>query len=546
MKFPSLPFEIGRNSLLVIVAAYLAAFCNFSFFSNVLKAYPPGQADVGALISLAILFVAVNALLLSLSCFGRLYRPILIVLLVVSSVVAYFADVYGVVVSDEMIRNALQTNAQEAADLMTGKLALYTVLMGLLPAWLVAGVRLRQISLWKEVRERLLFVLGALLVVIACVVPFSGYYASFGREHKALRAYAIPGYPLYSLGKLFFAVEAASGNENVRLVGEDAHIPETDTDRELIILVVGETARADRFSINGYGRETTPELTANHAVSFTNFWSCGTSTAVSVPCMFSTLGEKKFDLHRAAAQENLLDILRHADVNVLWLDNNSDSKGVAIRTSYQSYRSAKLNPACDPECRDVGMLANLQRYIDSKPKGDIFIVLHQMGNHGPAYSKRYPKSFERFKPVCEDVELGNCSKQEIDNSYDNAVLYTDHFLGKTIELLKHNDEKFETALFYVSDHGESLGENGIYLHGLPGAIAPEAQTHIPALLWFGKGFHEIDRGALRKMSGTRLTHDSVVHTVLGLMEIQTRAYRPELDILNKVRSEAPMKHRAQQ
>jgi lipid A ethanolaminephosphotransferase len=181
------------------------------------------------------------------------------------------------------------------------------------------------------------------------------------------------------------------------------------------------------------------------------------------------------------------------------------------------------------------MLAVLQEYIDAHPTGDIFIVLHQMGNHGPAYFKRYPSSFEKFKPVCKSNDISNCSKQEIINAYDNAILYTDHFLGKSIDLLKRNDENFETALFYLSDHGESLGEAGIYLHGMPRSIAPDSQLHVPAVIWFGKSFNDIDLSALMKKRKAPLTHDNLVHTILSFMEIQTEIYRPELDILDGCR-----------
>ncbi len=287
--------------------------------------------------------------------------------------------------------------------------------------------------------------------------------------------------------------------------------PPTIAHRELFILVIGETARADRFSLNGYERDTNPRLRAANAINFTNFWACGTSTAISVPCIFSFLGADKFDTKTAAAQENLLDVLQRAGASVLWLDNNSDSKDVALRVPYQSYKSPAVNPLCNPECRDVGMLSALQQHIDAHPKGDIFIVLHQMGNHGPAYYKRYPPEFEKFKPACQSADLSQCSREEIGNAYDNAILYTDFFLGEVIALLKKNDDKFETGMLYVSDHGESLGENGVYLHGLPNAIAPDAQLHVPAVMWLGRGFRdEVDIPALMQKRGTRYTHDNIV------------------------------------
>lgn len=539
LNFPISAKRASSNALILLTAVFVTLGANLTFFANLLHTYPIGLANALQLLSVTLVFVAINAFLAGLVCFGRLTKPLLMILLVLSSLAAYFMDSYGVVISDEMLRNAAQTNAAETLDLMTPKLLVYVLFLGLLPAFVVARIPRRQLSWWRELRARAALLGLLLLAMVACVAPFNGFYASFIREHKPLRTYANPAYPVYSA--ILFGNEALATKtvRAVTVVGEDAHTPPTDPHRELVILVVGETARADRFSLNGYERETTPHLQAEQVLSFSNFWACGTSTAVSLPCMFSTTGMENFDLKKSGYRENLLDVLRHAGVNVLWLDNNSDSKGVAIRSEYQSYRSPAQNPVCDEECRDEGMLAKLQNYIDSHRRGDIFIVLHQMGNHGPAYFKRYPPQFERFLSVCRNSELGQCSKDEIGNAYDNAILYTDYFLSKTIDLLKRNDDGFETVLFYVSDHGESLGENGIYLHGLPRAVAPESQVHVPAVLWLGRHFDDVDMAALRRKKDVHFTHDNVVHTVLGLMEVDTSVYRRELDLLACCRSDEP-------
>ncbi len=536
MKFPIFSKGLSSNTLILLVALFITLGSNLTFFANVLHRYPLGSSSALHLASLAGVFFAINAFLFAVIGFGRLTKPVLILFLLLSSLAAYFMDSYGVIINDEMLRNAVQTNAAETLDLMTAKLLVYVGCLGMLPAILIARIPVRWRGWRLELRARAALLAVLAISIVAVAMPFSGFYASFIREHKALRGYANPTYFIYSgirFANETFATKRATA---LTIIGADARIPATDEERELIILVVGETARADRFSINGYGRETTPYLRDAQAVSFTNFWACGTSTAVSLPCMFSTIGMDKFDLKTSGSRQNLLDVLRHAGVNVLWLENNSDSKGVALRVDYQNYKTRENNPVCDEECRDEGMLVNLQSYIDSHPKGDIFIVLHQMGNHGPAYFKRYPQQFEKFLPVCKSNDLSQCSNEEIGNAYDNALLYADYFLGKTIELLKRNDAKFETALFYVSDHGESLGENGIYLHGLPRAIAPEHQLRVPAVMWLGSGFHDANMSDLQKKRDMRLTHDTIVHTVLGFMEIETAVYRPKLDILDGSRN----------
>ncbi len=529
------PQGVTSNTLIVLVAVFLATFGNLSFFGKVLGAYPLTAGNAPALASLAGMVVATSILLLALTCFRHTTKPVLIGILLLSSLAASFMDSYGVVITDDMLRNAVQTNMAEAADMLNFRLLGYLVMLGVLPAILIARLPLRWRGIRIEAIARGKLLAVVVLFMVGTTLAFGGFYASFLREHKSLRSFANPGYFLYSAVKYSTGTLAVKGKQALIAVGADAIIPASDVHRELFILVIGETARADRFSLNGYARDTNPQLRQAKAISFSNFRACGTSTAVSVPCMFSLIGMDKFDTKKGAAQENLLDVLTHAGVNVLWLDNNSDSKDVARCVPYQSYKSPDINPLCNPECRDVGMLSALQKHIDAQPKGDIFIVLHQMGNHGPAYFKRYPPEFEKFKPACRNADLSQCSREEIGNAYDNAILYTDFFLGKVIDLLKNNDKNFETALFYVSDHGESLGESGVYLHGLPPAIAPDAQLHVPAIMWLGSGFDDVDFSALQRKSGTRFTHDNLAHTVLGTMEIESSVYRPQMDILDGCR-----------
>jgi lipid A ethanolaminephosphotransferase len=304
---------------------------------------------------------------------------------------------------------------------------------------------------------------------------------------------------------------------------------------ELIIMVLGEAARADRFSLNGYEKETNPLLKKEEIINFSNMYSCGTSTAESVPCMFSIFGQADYDYKKGISTENILDVLTHThDIKVLWRDNNSDSKGVALRVDYEDFRTSKTNTKCDEvECRDEGMLVGLEDYIKNNQGKDIFIVLHQMGNHGPAYYKRYPKEYEKFTPVCKSNQLEECTKEEVSNGYDNAILYTDYFLSKVINFLKPYSKDYETAMLYMSDHGESLGENGIYLHGLPYLIAPDEQKHIGSLIWFGGEDmkEDIDVDKLNSYKNQHFSQDNLFHTLLGLFEVDTHIYKKEMDIL---------------
>ncbi len=510
-------------------------FGNMAFFSNILEVYPVKAGNILFLLSLGVVFGCFIVFLLSLVCFKYTIKPVLIVVLMVSSFASYFMDSYNVILSDDMIANALQTNFSESADLLSWKLVLYVLLLGVLPSFYVYRVQVINAGFKSELGARLKLIVSVVVIGFGSVLALGDFYSSFFREHKQLRFYANPSYYVYSSVK--YSLRDFNREESVlKVIGEDASIPPADVHRELVVMVVGETARYDRFSLNGYSRETNPLLKDKGVLSYTNVWSCGTSTAVSVPCMFSTYGRSDFDGDKADVTENLLDVLRHAGVNVLWLDNNSSSKGVADRVENQDYRSSSVNPDCDVECRDAGMLARLQEYVDQHPVGDIFIVLHQMGNHGPAYYKRYPKAFERFTPVCRSNQLESCSREEIDNTYDNAILYTDYFLSKVIELLDDNAPEFESAMLYVSDHGESLGEGGIYLHGLPYMIAPEEQKHVPLIFWFSDlyALDDVDLESVKLKTAGKYSHDNIFHTVLGLLEVDVSVYDASMDMIDHV------------
>lgn len=526
--------KITTSRLIILLSIFFVAFTNLSFFANVIEVYPVNQKNIIFLTSLAVVLTCVVIFLLSLICYRYTIKPILILLLLITSLTSYFMDSYNVVIDDSMIQNIIKTDMAESVDLISLKMVLYIIVLGVLPSIFVYKVNINYAPVKQEIISRLKLSLLSLGMLLSVILFLSNFYASFFREHKPLRYYTNPTYYIYSAGKYINRL-FKKASIPLKRIGLDAVLSSTDIQRELIVLVVGEAARADRFALNGYSRDTNPFLQQTQdLISFSNFWSCGTSTAISLPCMFSIYGQSKFTNQKGDSTENLLDILQRAGINVLWRDNNSDSKGVALRVPYQDYKTSKTNPVCDPECRDEGMLSGLQQYIDVHQKGDIFILLHQMGNHGPAYYKRYPSIFEKYTPTCKTNQLEDCTNEEIGNAYDNAILYTDYFLSKVIDFLETNNAKFETAMFYIGDHGESLGENGLYLHGLPNIIAPDAQKHIPFIMWFGESFdkEEINFTNLKGKIKNKYSHDNIFHTILGLMEVKTSVYMEEMDIID--------------
>jgi len=521
------------RTVILATSLFLVLFVNGSFFNHVVETYGLTWEMSLMLVSLCIVLPAVLAIVFTLFSSRYLLKPFLIMVLLLSSLAAYFMNTYDIIVDKLMIQNIMETNMHESMDLLSIQQVLYFLILGVLPSIVVYRIKIAPMHFKTALIEGGKTIAGALILSVVLIFSFSKFYTSFFREHAPLRSYTNPANFLYAVGE-YIGESFSHPMTGLKILGADAHIKAHNGPRKLVILVVGEAVRADHFSLNPYTRETTPLLKKEDVVNFPQFTSSGTETAVSVPCMFSCYGREAYDRDIAAHTENVLDVLKHAGANILWRDNNSDSKGVAVRLEYEDYKSSDKNTMCeDGECRDEGMLVGLQEYINAHPKGDIVIVLHQMGNHGPAYYKRYPKAFEKYTPVCKTNQLEQCSQAEITNAYDNAILYTDYFLSKTIGLLKENDKQFATAMFYLSDHGESLGEKGLYLHGFPYAIAPDAQKHVPAVMWFGKQY-KVNKAALKKRAAQPYTHDYLFHTLLGFIEVNGSAYQPKLDILHGV------------
>lgn len=526
-------------TLILWVAAFVTLFTNYRFFSEFLAIYPLTAMNLVFVVSTTLVLIALTALLLGLVCIGPLLKPLLIAALMVSANTAYFMDTYHVIIDDVMLDNLLQTDSAEALDLLSFWQAVYCVILGLLPSLFIARVPIarrptRRYPLVQAALRRVGFVASCLAAIAALLLSQGSSYASFFREHKDVRFYANPSYTFYSAATLVSGLfERAT--RPFEHIGLDAVRTTRSERRRLVVMIVGETLRSDHLALNGYIRDTTPLLAARGVSSFTDLWSCGTSTAVSVPCMFSFLGHDDYSQAEALATDNALDVVQRTGVRVAWFDNNSDSKGVAPRLPNFDFKDPEVNPRCDIECRDIGMTAGLANYVQQRPDGDLLIVMHAMGNHGPAYYKRYPSEFERFTPTCRTNQLESCSREEIINAYDNAVLYTDYFLASTIDWLATVEDEFDTAMVYIGDHGESLGEGNLYLHGLPYAFAPDIQKRVPLITWFGANWPQHDELVERINSRrhTQATHDSVSHTLLGLFDVSTTLYDPEADLFGK-------------
>ena len=526
--------SVNPLRLLLLVALWLAAFSNIALWRTLWRLgqlqRPADYAFAGGFL---LLIAAILVLFGAALAWRKTIKPVLTVLLLVAAVASYYMLTYSIVIDPTMLVNVLQTDPAEARDLLTVKLLLYVLVLALLPAvWLWRQPLHPHTTALKQLGQNALAILGAGVLVVALLLAIFQPFASLMRNHTQVR-YLIN--PLSSLWSLGVAVAQPLAQPKVlQPLGRDARVARAPTlPPKTLLLVVGETARADHFQLNGYARASNPLLAQRaDVVSFTQVMACGTSTAASLPCMFSPLGRAEFTRSKSYS-ENLLDVLQHAGLAVLWVDNQSGCKGLCERVPHVSTTALKDAEYCSTgECFDAVMLKNLDAEVAKLPaerraKG-LVIVLHQMGSHGPAYYKRSPASSKLFQPECRSVTLQDCPREQIVNAFDNSIVYTDFLLNSSINWLKSRTNAATAAMLYVSDHGESLGENNLYLHGLPYAVAPQVQKHVPWISWLGADFG-IDAQCLQQHRAQALSHDHLFHTVLGAMEVQTAAYQEPLD-----------------
>jgi len=512
-----------------------------------------GMADVRPLFTLAFagMVTAATGALLSLLAWPRLIKGVLIALLLSAGALAYFIGSYGIVFDPTMVVNMAQTDVRETRDLLNWRLLVSIVLLGALPAWWLLRRPAAPKQDWpKRLGGNLAaFALGIVAMVLLALSAFADLSSTM-RNYKTIRYMVTPLNAVYSISSAALRRQAAPSGPPA-VIGADARLlPRAEGSKPpLLLLVVGETARAMNFSLNGYARPTNPELAKLPVVSLRDVTSCGTSTAASLPCMFSPMGREAFgDLK--GTQENLLDVLHRAGLAVLWLDNQSGCKGLCDRVP-NSF-TAKLPEGAAPlpaglcdggECFDEALLHELDKRIAAldpeRVKRGLVLVMHQMGSHGPAYFKRSPPDLKPFQPECRSNALQQCPREQVVNGYDNTIATTDRLLARSIAWLQTQSARFDTGMLYVSDHGESLGENGLYLHGMPYAMAPAEQTHVPMVLWVPEGgalAASLKPGCLHGLRDKPASHDNLFHTAMGWVGARADVYKAEWDLLAGCRS----------
>lgn len=535
--------KVKSAKLIVGTGLWVAVVCNFPLWKRIYNLEE--KLDIPFILAFALLIAGLSIALLSILAWGKILKPVLSIFVLAAAAGAYFMNAYGVVIDKNMLTNVLQTDTREAADLINIQMLFIVMALSAPAIWFIWRNERSHLSFSQMIfRNSGMFALGLIVAVASLMLVFQTF-SSIMRNHKDVRYLINPLNSIYALAKITVDPLKKTNTELVE-IGEDANVVDNigGMDLPILVLVVGETARADHFQFNGYERETSPYLSKREdIISYSNAWACGTSTAESLPCMFSHLKKEEF-FDRDNNYENLLDVLQRAGLNTIWIDNQSGCKGVCARIDTINQMVSKENPSCYVDgCFDVAMLEGLQSKIEklsiNKNSNGVVVVLHQMGSHGPAYFKRSSSERKKYFPECSTSALQSCSKSEVVNAYDNSIIETDYFVSKTIDWLTSNYPRRSTAMMYVSDHGESLGENNIYLHGLPYAFAPDAQKMIPWIVWFSSSFKNsgpFKEECIEKLDGKeKITHDNYFHTVLGLLNVSTSLYSSDLDVFGKCR-----------
>lgn len=545
----SLSWNIGVFRLTLLLSLYYAVFLNYPIyvkFKAIFQALPVVNTFFIFSIPLVLAF-AIN-FLFNLFNWKLIFKPFFIVLTLVSSIVSYATTKYGVMFTPDMIQNIVETDVSEASSYLNLSFFVWLVLFGILPSIIIAKTTIKYPAHWL-ISLLLRFTSMLISIIALLIIGFFFYkdYASVGRNNAELKKYIIPSYYIDSSYK-YIKARYFTTNEPYKLLGTDAvNTAKAYEDKPtLLVLIVGETARSQNYQLNGYSQPTNQYTQDLGVISFQHVRSCGTATAVSVPCMFSTMGREDYSEQQARNQDGLLDILQHAGISLLWKDNDGGCKGVCDKIPHEMIRPIVSDPQCNGStCYDGVFLEAFDQDIiqlEREGKTDSVLTFHLIGSHGPTYYLRYPPSHRYFTPDCPRSDIENCSNAALMNTYNNTILYTDYVLSEIIKKLTLLSSQYNTALIYLSDHGESLGENELYLHGTPYELAPSVQTTVPLITWFSDGFRkekQLNIDCLKKeATANGISQDNLIHSILGIMDIKTKEYKPTLDIFHTCRATA--------
>lgn len=533
--------EMSPWSMIIWVSIAIAAGYNSAFWQSVWNfsggdSFFRWQITIG----MALFLLSLLVIFFSLFSFRLSLKPLLIWVLLASALSDFFMRRYGIRIDESIVRNLLQADHLDVVETVSWDLVRHTLLLGVLPAALVLWVRIRWQPWLSQWPQRLMVLGSAVLLICMLAVTQHRELVGFISDHKFLRYQVNPPNHIDALLK-YLSHRYKELREDRPFVIRDPNPIRVLHPRPVqVVLVIGESARGDRFALNGYARPTTPRLSARGDVlSFHPTTACGTSTFVAVPCLLSPDARAQFNRRQALHSDNLVSLLQRAGVTPFWVENDGGCGPNCQRMP--SEQVIEIDEASHPQfcrgvdCDDRALLSALKPLLASRD--DRLIVLHQRGSHGPAYHLRTPKPWATFQPVCREDRPSLCDRAGLDNAYDNTIVLTDWLLAESIAQLAAQPG-IDTALVYIGDHGESLGEDGVYLHAYPYLLAPKEQLEVPFLLWLSPGMQQrlnVSLRCLGQQAGP-FSHDQLFHTLISLFSVQSPLLQPSLSLLSACQS----------
>ena len=479
-----------------------------NFYSYVLNNIEQGFNGIVIVVSLVLIMLLANffAFTLLLYLGGLIGKIILSAFFMCNAMSLYFINTYNVMLDDAMMGNFWNTQYSEASGFFSWAMLLYVLFLGVIPSLYIFAIKVNRGGFKRFLSTIGITILSLLLLVGVNTQNFTW----IDKNATIIGSLLLPW--SYTVNSIRWYNQHQKANEKEILL-PDATI--SNTSKKAIVLVIGESARRDHFSLYGYSRETNPLLakTSNLTALVAN--SNATYTTAGVKAILDSKETDKL-------YEILPNYLYRSGVDVEWRSNNWGEPPVHIEKYYET---EDIKCTCTEYCGyDSALLPGLAETLSKSGKDKVLIILHTNTSHGPEYNKKYPSKFEVFTPVCTSVELSHCSEQELINAYDNTIIYTDYLLNNIIEQLKTVAD-YETCMLYVSDHGESLGENGLYMHGVPMALSPKEQYEIPFVVWTSSADRKIKELSL-------VDQYYVFHSVLKFLDVESSVYKEDKNIFN--------------
>ena len=504
MKFLKRPISLQTECM--ILSAFTLVAYHIPFFRLVLDKIEGGFNGVLITAGLAVLMLALNHFFYYLVLYtGRFVgRCILAFTFVADAISLYFINSYEVLITDSMMGNVFNTQFSEASGFFSFAAVLYVLFLGVVPCIFIFAAK-TDFGSFKRFLSNIGLALG-LAVAIAFVNIQN--WPWIDRNSTELGSLLMPW--SYTVNTVRFYNGEKKRNQKEILL-PDAQI--SNDSKDVCILIIGESARRDHFSLYGYEKPTNPLLAEDDV----------TALIANSAATYTTAGVKAILDHQPTGKlyEILPNYMYRTGVDVIWRTSNWGEPPVHIEKYHTVRDLKKMYPDADDRYDGI-LLTGLKEEIMSSEKDKILVILHTNTSHGPTYNKKYPAEFERFTPVCTTVEMSKANPQELMNAYDNSVLYTDYIIHSAIEILKEFTDR-RTCMLYVSDHGESLGEGNLYMHGVPMSIAPKEQIEIPFIVWTSKDAVEV-----KELAEVGQYH--VFHSVMDFLGVESPIFDEDKNI----------------